>query len=480
MRHSLRHQFSIADPAASFVVLALVFGAAFGVAIPPGQAPDEAAHLFSAYLVSEGAFGPEVRHGVPTASVPRWVKRTDYAFRSQLFHIPSWKPKTKFPGATFRAIEEVPASRADAQFKWVYSPLSYAPQATALAAARTAGASRAMQFYAGRFGGLLVFVVLVAAAIRLTPILKEVFWILGLTPMALALAASYSADAITIAVAWLFTALVLRAAYGPRGERRHAWTAGMCTLAAVLALSKYAYLPVVLLVLVIPADRWPSAAARWRSVAAVIGAGVLAMGAWFLVRGSPDVAPAVAHSRSLSALWLEPGRLGADILRATWHHAAFYRDSMVGRLGHLDVPIASWVVAFHWYGAFALAVVTGYPGFAPGAARRALPLVVAAGIFVLIQAVAVLRWSGEEAIGIGFQGRYLLPAAPAALTSICLGQLALGASLRVWLRRILPPVAAVALYSSLRLVMQRYYEPSSSPAVLKLWEIVREFFASCG
>ncbi len=67
-----------------------------------------------------------------------------------------------------------------------------------------------MIIYLARFANLLLYVLIVYSAIKLTPVHKWVFFLLALMPMTLYEAASLSADSFTIAVSFLLIALFLK------------------------------------------------------------------------------------------------------------------------------------------------------------------------------------------------------------------------------------------------------------------------------
>ena len=132
----------------------------------------------------------------------------------------------------------------------------YLPQAAGIATARLFTRSVLALFYAGRLANLAVAVLLTALAIRRTPIARPLFFLLASTPMATFERASVSADAFTDAIALYAVALFLGIAFGRK--KLGAGVVGLALLvAALLGLSKTAYLFLTLLVLLVPASRLP-------------------------------------------------------------------------------------------------------------------------------------------------------------------------------------------------------------------------------
>src|SRR5258708_38085428 len=108
-------------------------------------------------------------------------------------------------------------------------------------------------FCGGRLANLLVAVILIALAIRAAPDYSGIIAAAALLPMSLYELASLSADAATIGLAWVFTALLLV-------PPRRLWVMALAGFA--LALCKPAYFLIALLAAVAPL--------RWRSRIATI------------------------------------------------------------------------------------------------------------------------------------------------------------------------------------------------------------------
>ena len=88
---------------------------------------------------------------------------------------------------------------------WVggYSPLMYMPSAFGLKIFHN-------YFYAGRIFNLLIWIIFIASAIRITPVFKWMFLITALYPTSLYQGMSYSADSFSNAFSFLFFAYMFR------------------------------------------------------------------------------------------------------------------------------------------------------------------------------------------------------------------------------------------------------------------------------
>src|SRR6185295_12844063 len=143
-----------------------------------------------------------------------------------------------------------PARPKLVRFPSWYTPVPYAPQTLAGVAMRLFGFRPFLVFYLGRLLNLAAALALMAMAMRAAPEQATMLAAVTLLPMTMAQFASWSADALTIALAALLTALLL----GERAPR------AAIAVAFGLALCKPAYFLIALLALHTPWRRGVKAA----------------------------------------------------------------------------------------------------------------------------------------------------------------------------------------------------------------------------
>lgn len=399
-------------------------------AVPPFQGLDEPNHFYRAYALSGGVLVQPIRAGHQVAELPAcvplyasglWTKgTTPVAFHPREF----W---TTPPGCEGRGTTVVPIDNTAN-----YSLVSYLPHVIGVAVARALGGSAPVVFYSGRMAGLIGYLALVGLALRLAPRGQTTLLVVASLPMATLLATEFTADSMTIALALLLVASVLRCRFHPDATWRDFVLALVAAVA--LALTKTVYGPMAVVLLLAPSRLFPTAGVSW---AVRLGGVALAAGvdlAWYRTISGGYF--------SQSAGYDPPGQL-----RYILHHPRTYAKLVVDTLVGPRTGYFTWQGFISWVG-FGRSGAAGSP--APP------PLILALGFVTLAQ--AWLRdagrsfiWSGASIaaaalpLGLlltvpvlfttglylssatvgaevywGVQGRYFLPLAALPVLALCL------------------------------------------------------------
>ena len=420
-----------------FLAAALFFGLLWVFLIPPFQSPDENAHFFRSWTLSQGKIileqgKDEAGHTVTGAYLPRSVaelpERLDYQLVMR-------NPFAKFDFRHFRKYiltEDFNVGSGESVFKdisaGVYSPICYLPQTAGIAAGTIFGLSPLGCFYLARVFVLLSYVALVFMALKVLPVGKNIMMPLALLPMALGIAASLSSDVVLNGVTFLFIAYLLNQALkkSPRPLTGREVKIFLL-LCAVLALLKPVYIPIVLLLLLLPAERFRDKKSRLLFLFGCIGVTVLLMGAWNIANAhkiAGDLRPGGFDPKyQLRVALTRPLQFLGVVYNGYFHYPlagsgrGLYRQ-FIGLLGWLDLvfPPLLYVVA----GLFlALQVLVPNDGPALGPRARALLLISFALVFMGISlAMFVEATPVSSTVLLGVQGRYFTAVAPAAFLAV--------------------------------------------------------------
>jgi uncharacterized membrane protein len=404
-----------------FAFLCLLLGSAYALFMGPLRGPDEAGHMYRAYLVSRG-----ICTGIPAIGAP-----VDY--NRDLDRLYPW---IQLPGGTtgtdmIRMIDPAHGRTHGVVALYyavnLYSCVPYLATGAAFRTGSLFGASPVSQMYLGRIANLLAYLVLVLAAMRILPEFQLPIALLGLMPMSLHQAGSLSADALTIGVSFLLTAWLIRLAIAT--PDRHLARRDYLLLAAAMIVAGLckSSAGLVFLLLLVPASRFPGRRHRWLAIAGFVALAYGTSVIWQLIN-QPNgeiyttlkTANHVYADRNFAALIHRPiwflGYVRDTIAWKTGH----YLSQFVGVFGWLIIKLPRWMVGGYLV-LLALASAAS-ARISPISLHRRLLLV--AIFLVNIGIVGVAFWITETPTPIDdlyvlpIYGRYLIPFAPLLLLAI--------------------------------------------------------------
>ena len=428
MRKLLR---ALLRPESLFLLFSLTFGAVLLERTPPLEVPDEYNHFYRAYQVSEGVALPLKATGdVPNYETTEYG-RTGGMLPANLREIED-PPDAPFP-ATARSVSQRlqrmskttidPQKRAFLSFSntALYSPLAYLPQAAGIFLARTFSRSLLVLFYAARMANLLVSVAVTWLAIRTLPAFKHLLVALALTPMAIFMMPTVSADALTNSVAFLFVAYLLRLAC--HGDARLTWREflPLFFLAALLSWVKPGYATLALLYLGVPPQRLNGRLAYWLRFAQLLAVTALCGGAWACLVGPTYTPPSDSWYAPAKLQYIagHPLFLGEYTLSIFWPSMiAYLVRQFVGCFAFFDTPLPLWFVGLHCLSLSAVAILLRLPP----AQQFGLRLRLASGAVFLIGywlllLLVYISSTPAGSLQLFVQGRYLIPFGPAFFLS---------------------------------------------------------------
>ncbi len=374
-----------AQPEVAFWRLGLVFGLLFLVITPPFQVPDEWWHFYRAYHLAEGkVFAIRLDPPAVGAPLPHSLDET------------VTEVVGKIPGNSQekQSVDKVVANLIRPLDRWwdrrftdfrmtaYYSPVPYLPQAIGMRLGIILNLSPLGLAYAGRLANLLTALLLTGLAIRLLPLMKWGLLLFAMTPMAVFQRSSLSADVLLNALAFVFIALVMRAAWQRACRLRPGEIVLLGISAAALGLCKPPYYVLALLCLMIPRARFGGNKQYLAATGGVLAVGALAILMWgVLVRGIYLPPPNAPNAEAAVAAGADPNRVVAEQVRFVMQHPLrlaplfretigqkwhFYYLSFIGILGWLDT-----VLPFNLYYSYSAFYSSSHCSTATGTARSA-------------------------------------------------------------------------------------------------------------
>ena len=389
--------------------------------VPPFQVPDEPQHFFRSYQLSKLEVWSRVQNGVVGSDLPASLPELVLHFMGTTEpHTRRVVPTQRLMatlGEINRPLDSGRTTFVDMSGIQSYAPLPYIPQAVAIAAGRAVGVGPLGLMYMGRFANALVAALVTALAISLFKVGRTFALLVALLPMTQFMTASVSPDALTIASALLFTAIMSR--FLTDGEwfsrrRMAAFVSGL-----VMCIIKVVYLPLLFAGLgaLMGMAKFSSGKTRriiyWQLAAAGLTVALIVL--WYrsiTAGGGGAGLDGVNADGQMAYLAQDLFRALRIVVRSVYVRAEFLGKSTVGLLGWLNVPLATWVY---------VAIAIAFP-LSACAEPRAARLGVWAAAWLLLVAIAVvppielalyLSWTPVGAYAaVGVQGRYFIPALP--------------------------------------------------------------------
>ena len=450
-----------------FVLVALPVLAVLAVAVPPGEVPDEVAHIMRADSVRHGEIAgyrrPRVdEQGDPAVDV---AVRADAGLLAAGFAFAPGVPlaakhvtQTRLdellalPGANRLEPILIPNTA-------VYPPLFYVPAAFGMEVAKLLHQGPFVAILAAHLVNAGCYVLLGAAAIHMARRGRVILFAILCLPMSLSLAASVNHDGLVIACAALSGALLTRL-------DRPAWWVGALLL-GLAAMAKPYLLP---LALIVPASAIGTGRGRAGQAAGGLAVAVLPPLAWAgmmavfvaapfvrgpaypagpLWAGPPGTMFATTNpGEQLRILLADPVRLISIPVDTLRQATEWLWRGALGVLGTLDVVLPTPLYSA-WGWVLAAAVLAGFcAGRSERGGTLALPATAAlVGAVASVWCVYLLQYLSWTHVGNalveGVQGRYFLPVAALALPVAALPVIR-GPAGNVLLATLSAPVVALA------------------------------------
>jgi len=455
-------------PQKFFLFASLIFGILILFLTPPFQVPDEPNHFYRAWQVAEGGFVSVKQNKRVGGELPASLEKVAQPF----FHM-IWSNDAKIKDIGMHELFKIRLDPNERKFydfnnTAMYSPICYFPEAAGIFILKTFNIPPLYIFYGARLFTLFFWVLLIYQAIRIIPIQKWLFTFLALLPMSLYENMSLSADVVTNAVCFLFIAVILKCAYGPSFIDNKTLLY-LCVLAFFLISVKTAYMPLVLLLFIIPTTQFKSKKEYVAKLAIVLFVGLLTFLLWGRLLN-----PLYISYENYDSNYRDGAALvnGADMQKQIHHilHHGFYLMNVleksvgaafdmyfpgyIGVFGWLNVPFPAWFIYAAYLLIFFIAITDSNTSIKMNWIARIIILSIFVVILFLVFLSQHLIWDpvGSEVI-LNIQGRYLISFAPLLFL--------LFYNSRISVKKILPAIVittvTLSLLYSLEIIYLRYY-----------------------
>jgi len=398
-----------------YLTAALFLGVAYIFSITPLSAGDEHHHYISSYVVSgyilfeQDPFIGSIHH---------------FDFNRLMIH-------QNTPMAYLRLFDEgfLINKSNESMFEIIMPetytldyPIFYLPQALGISIARIIGFGFFGVFYLGRFFNLLFYVFCVTFSIKKIKAFKLPLFLVGLLPMSLHQAASFSNDTFIFGVSMLFIAYAINCIYENDTFKWRDYFM-LLILGVLLAPAKIVYLPIVFLIFLV-AWKWRETL-KWKAwvLAASIIIASTVMIAIFMGTSAVEIAGEQkpnwegGYNYTLSFIIENPLETVKIFLRSIYHMREWYFYSMFGEfLSGLTLLLPRWYIRIMVAFIVAGIIYGKKDEWQPSWLHKGAIFMICAAVVILNMTAMFLGWTSDwHTVVLGIQGRYFIPILPLAL-----------------------------------------------------------------
>lgn len=231
-----------------FLMTVIPLGIFYLFAFPYGTIMDEQNHFLRTYEITDGHLISELNEKGQGGNfltsnfmeLPLTV--VDYETQAQVTNVKAGEEKMFYEFSNTA----------------LYSFICYIPQAIGVGLGKLLHVSFIYQVFMGRMTNFICYVAIVYFAIKFLPFKKEIVYLITTLPITMQEMISLSPDALTIAMALAIVSFTLYMIYTKKDEMNKRQIAMMCLISIVLSMCKIVYLPLCLMLFLIPKERFGS------------------------------------------------------------------------------------------------------------------------------------------------------------------------------------------------------------------------------
>lgn len=234
----------------------------FMFVMPMFRSHDELRHWLKAYEISEGTLVSKVIDGEVQSELPAAVANGVNKYWRNIKYsdvLKSMKNELDKNDKKLHSMKEVA----------LYSPVQYLPQSLGISVTKLFTNKVMYMAYMARFFNMIFCLMLVYLAIKITPIGKKTILLISLFPLSIEAFSSMSPDGMTIGIILLFIAYVLKLKFGDELVKKKDIVI-LTILSIGIALCKIVYIPIVLLMLIVPKEKFKESKYKYITLIPII------------------------------------------------------------------------------------------------------------------------------------------------------------------------------------------------------------------
>ena len=227
----------------------------------------------------------------------------------------------------------------------LYSPISYLPQAIGIKVTGWMSTKVYKIFNGGRVANALLSLALCILALQLIPFGRKILFVIMLLPITMQEMVSLAPDSLVNSLSMLWIAYILNLAYTDR-KITNKTMVFLMLIGFTLALLKIIYVVLLLMIFILPKDKFLKKKDFYIFGGVVIGTSLIANVIWLMISSQylVEFNPGVEPSSQIKSIIENPINYIAVILNTSMSNAEFFVRSGTGTcLGCLDILTSSYV-----------------------------------------------------------------------------------------------------------------------------------------
>ncbi|NPD45552.1 MULTISPECIES: DUF2142 domain-containing protein [unclassified Lentimicrobium] len=409
-----------------FLIASIIWGSIMVFLLPPFMVPDEPAHFYRSYQVSNLEFEAQVTDNRLGGEIPKGLiefsqlihetllngQKANQEFYQNALNIPLQKNKlvfVSFPNTS------------------LYSPIAYLPQVIGISIGKIFDASPLVLLYLGRIFNLTFWIGIIYFALKIIPIYRWLFLLLALLPMSVNQAASLSADTFVNGLSFLFIAYIFRLAFDSEKYFKKKDYFSLLIIIILIAFAKNIYFFLLLLFYIIPRERFNSRREQnlffiYLLIPTLITLAVNSLWVNHLLslihpiesfHGSAPEFPQINPAEQTKGILANIPGFILLVIKSFYHYFDMCSKSYIGILGWMNILLMNPFYIFAYVSIIVLAIFESSKDVVINIRQKTIMFLTFLGIIFIFSFTMYLSWCNVDDPMIGnLQGRYFIPIMP--------------------------------------------------------------------
>ena len=388
----------------TFIFIYVIIGLFYLFLFPVNSLLDESHHFYRTYEISNGhlvsgkTFFKEGYFGTTYISENAYkVSQVNSKYKDNLKVIHLKETKNQ----KLKRVELTNTS--------MYSFVCYTPQVIGLLIGKTLNLPILYWIYLARLCNFLVFVLLLYFSLKNIPFKKATIMFIVLMPMALQQAISLGADSMTLGASLAFISYVLKLMYSDKKVEKKDYLI-LYALCLVIALSKIIYVPLCMLVLFIPKEKFNSKKEKYLKLGTIIFVS-FALNLMWLSIATSYLAALNESGKQFEYIIHNPFKYIYVMINTFLTRTDYFFKEMIGRdLGNYEVTVSTNYLTANIFVIFFLLLFDNNKNIKLTNKFKLGNVFAFFSILVLMYTSLYLDWTSyKNELVQGIQGRYFLP-----------------------------------------------------------------------